>query len=457
MIVLGKTERGKANDFVQQFKTARLWSMSVDGDCRVATTASGDDLQLQQNAFTKIATSIPRRESLPVLIEEAIIPCAYRGSKRKTCCGSPGVWICRELKTDCVADESVAAKLRGMVDTVEASSIKVCSTCRHRKPTAPRVGFLSAAYMSIGGTETFHRSLLPRLRSSVDVMGFAATAFHGGDGSLLQVPYLTGVQAAKTLAEKCNIVVVWGIHDLANILPGNRPKVIAVHHSDWSSDWNNNLILNQINLIDEVICVNENTTTQLSVCGKPTHWIPNAIDPTRIIPSGQQAQLRARHDIPMDSKIVLFGHRLSAEKRPLEAIQIAQQLPDNWIMVIAGDGSERAFVDAASADCDRVRIVGAVESLADWLAISDCFLSLSTFEGFGLSIGEAMAAGVPTVATPAGIAPGLATTLPTDSTAAEWADAIVKATPIVTPAEILDRFSVQRMVDSWASVIKGLQ
>jgi glycosyltransferase involved in cell wall biosynthesis len=95
--------------------------------------------------------------------------------------------------------------------------------------------------------------------------------------------------------------------------------------------------------------------------------------------------------------------------------------------------------------------------LADWLSISDCFLSLSTFEGFGLSIGEAMAAGVPTVATPAGIAPGLATTLPTDSTAEEWAAAVVTAKPIVTPAEILDRFSVQRMVDAWASVIKGLQ
>jgi glycosyltransferase involved in cell wall biosynthesis len=318
---------------------------------------------------------------------------------------------------------------------------------------ALRVGFISAAYMASGGTETFHRSLLPRLRSTVDVAGFVATAFHGGDGSKLEVQYETGTEAAKQLASHCSVIVAWGIQDLAKILPADRPRVIAVHHSDWSSDWSNRLILNQLDLIDEVICVNADTAAQLSACGKPTHWIPNAIDPTRIIPSGQQTQLRAQYDIPAGSKIVLFGHRMSVEKRPQLAVEVARQLPSDWVMVIAGDGPERAAIE--SAECDRVRIVGAVESLADWLSISACFLSLSTFEGFGLSIGEAMAAGVPTVSTPAGIAPELATTLPTDSTAAEWATAIVNAKAEVQPADILERFSVDRMVDAWAGILKA--
>ena len=458
MTPLGKTTPQLAGEFVAAHVGTIMGSMSHDGQRRVSSVATGKVLKTHQSSFAEVAgaTAATMSDSVNARQPEPL-SCAHRCSQRHTCCGSPEIWICRELKTDCVADESAAAKLRGMVNTVEAASIKVCSTCPHRKPTAPRVGFLSAAYMPIGGTETFHRSLLPRLKNVVNVMGFAATAFHGGDGSLLQVPYLTGVEAARKLAAHCDIVVVWGIHDLAKILPVNRPKVIAVHHSDWSSDWNNNLILSQLNLIDEVICVNEHTATKLAACGKPVHCVPNSIDPERITPSGKQSGLMVKHEIPASSKIVLFGHRMSIEKRPQLAVEIARQLPEGWVMVIAGEGPQVPAVKELASNCDRVRIVGPCESLADWLSISDCFLSLSMFEGFGLSIGEAMAAGVPTVSTPAGIAPGLATTLPTDSTAKEWADAIVSAKAIVTPAEILDRFSVQRMVDSWASVIKGLQ
>lgn len=330
--------------------------------------------------------------------------------------------------------------------------VKKRAWAARRAGDALRVGFISAAYMANGGTETFHRSLLPRLRSTVDVAGFVATAFHGGDGSKLQVPYETGTEAAKQLAAHCSVVVAWGIQDLAKILPADRPRVIAVHHSDWASDWSNRLIFDQLDLIDGVICVNADTASKLKSCGKPAHYVPNAIDPDRIKPSGQQLELRELHGIPADSKIILFGHRLSAEKRPQLAVEIAQELPSDWVMVIAGDGPERSSVEAAA--CDRVRIVGAVDSLADWLAISDCFLSLSTFEGFGLAIGEAMAAGVPTVSTPVGIAPGLATTLPTDSTAAEWAQAIVNA-KVIAPAElVLETFSVKRMVDAWAEILK---
>jgi glycosyltransferase involved in cell wall biosynthesis len=322
-------------------------------------------------------------------------------------------------------------------------------------PSNPRVGFISAAYMEIGGTETFHRSLLPRLKDVANVSGFVSTAFHGGDGAKLQVPYAKGIKAAQRLSDHCDVLVVWGIQQLREFVSSRRPRIIAVHHADWSSDWSKDVILDQSDMIDEVICVNADTTKKLAeVFPKPVHWIPNAIDPHRITPSSKAAALRTEFNIPAHCKVVLFGHRLSEEKRPLLAIEIAKHLPNDWTMVIAGDGAEQNAVKAVAAGCDHVRIVGAVDTLADWLSISDCFLSLSTFEGFGLAIGEAMAAGVPTVATPAGIAPGLATTLPTNSTAAEWAQAIVKAKVIVPREFILEQFSVQRMVDAWADVLK---
>ena len=379
----------------------------------------------------------------PVLETAEQQKCIHLAGKR-TCCQE--LYLCKKYPGESC---SPSGAIVGALD---------CTTCKQyaRPGKSHRVGFISAAYMTIGGTETFHRALIPRLKDSVDITGFVATGFFGGDGSLLQVPYLTGMGAAMHIANTCDTVVVWGLDCLREILPKQIPCVIAVHHSDQSSDWTNSQILNQLDLIDEIVCVNEGTAKHIATFGKPTHYIPNAIDPERIKPSGQQEALRGIHGIPAASKIVLFGHRLTEEKRPALAVEIARQLPHDWVMVIVGDGHERPAVEAAAANCDRVRIVGAVESMADWLAISDCFLSLSTLEGFGLSIGEAMAAGVPTVSTPAGIAPGLATTLPTDSTAKEWADAIVTAKRTVEPAVILDRFSVQRMVDSWASILKTI-
>lgn len=467
MISLGRTHNDNAVQFVAKHATAILGSMSADYGRRVLTSATGQVLEAQRAEFAMIASVTP--PTVTTVPEKPQPPeCDHRGSLRHTCCGSPDVWICRHLKTDCVATTADAKKLRSMVATKEAENIKVCSTCRHRnKPAADdtwparetrtddslRVGFLSAAYMPIGGTETFHRNLLPRLKNIVDVAGFVATGFHGGDGGKLQVPYAHGVESARELAAHCDIVVVWGIHQLSQILPTNRPNVIAVHHADWSSDWNNNTVLTQLDLIDKVVCVNENTAIKMKSCGKPTFYIPNAIDPQRIKPSGKQSDLRTGFGIHSESRIVLFGHRMSAEKRPLLAVEIARQLPENWTMVIVGDGPQRDAVREASLDCERVRVVDAVESLADWFSISSCFLSLSIFEGFGLSVGEAMAAGLPTVSTPTGIAPGLATTLPLESTPAEWADAIVNARSIVEPAVILERFSVDRMVSSWADVI----
>jgi glycosyltransferase involved in cell wall biosynthesis len=320
------------------------------------------------------------------------------------------------------------------------------------------VGFIAISYLLAGGTETFHRSLIPRLKNVVDIVGFVATTVIGGDGSKLAVPYHTGVEAAIKLASDCDVLVIWGIDDIAHILQHNRPRIIAVHHGDWASVWSNYSILKQTDVIDDVVCVNADTASRLSECVKNVYFIPNAIDPDRITPSGNQSDLRSLFGISPDSKIVLFGHRLSHEKRPRLAVEIAQHLPDDWVMVIAGDGPERSAVEAAAAEgCNRVRIVGSCDSLADWLQLSDCFLSLATEEGFGLSVGEAMAAGVPTVSTPAGIAPGLATTMPTDSTAAEWAEAIVNSKVLVQPKVILERFNFHSMINSWVRVIGGLQ
>ena len=380
--------------------------------------------------------------------------CRHLGSQRR-CCGE--LFICRKHKIDCIRNGTAVAPVLSCEtcpDYVAADAgltadetAAIWPPCRRDADNDTRVGFIAASYLAMGGTETFHQSLIPRLKDCVQVVGFVATSIHGGDGGKLGVPFSTGLQAARRLAAHCDVVVAWGIEGLATLLPADRPRVIAVHHSDLSSDWSNEQIVSQLDMIDEIICVNEGAAAQLQSCGKPVHHISNAIDPIRITPSGEQSRLREKHSIPAESKLVLFGHRLSPEKRPLLAVEIAKQLPPDWTMVIAGDGPELDVVKASAGNSDRVRIVGRCESLADWLAVSSCFLSLSTFEGFGLSVGEAVAAGVPTISTATGIATGLATTLPIDATPAEWAEAIVNAKRLVQPEVILDQKQDNTLMD----------
>jgi hypothetical protein len=286
----------------------------------------------------------------------------------------------------------------------------------------PKVLFLSTAYQNIGGTETFHRTLLPRLRHCKNIIGFVATGAYNGDGSLLKVPYFTGVEAARRLATEADVIVTWGIDSLANILPSDRPKVISVHHSDWSSDWSNNLQLNQLDLIDAIVCVNADVAKRLQSIGKHVCYIANAVDPERLKPSQDAAKLREQYNIQSDAKIVLFAHRLSPEKQPLKALEISKHLPADWIMVMAGDGV--LMEDCKRLAGDKVRIVGAVDSIADWLSVSQRFLSLSNMDGYGLSVAESLAAGVPVVSTPVGVAVGNCLTLPSAASNQEWAKAI---------------------------------
>jgi glycosyltransferase involved in cell wall biosynthesis len=321
----------------------------------------------------------------------------------------------------------------------------------------PSIGFLASSYLRIGGTESFHRTLIPRLNCTKNVAGFVAVDITGGDGSLLGVPYDTGLLAAKDLASQVDVLVTWGVSDLAGILPEKRPRVISVHHADLASHWSDAVTLQQLSVIDAIVCVNPDVAAVMLQSGKPAIYIPNAIDPDRIQPTAAVRNIRGRFGISNSAKVVLFGHRLSSEKRPAFACEVARNLPDPWVMVIAGEGRESGEVERAAAASGRIVYVGGVQSLADWLTTADCFLSLSELEGFGLSIGEAMLAGVPTVSTPTGIAPGNAITLPTESSAADWAAAIVSSGSWVQPAGFADRFSIDRFVSSWVDLIREIE
>jgi glycosyltransferase involved in cell wall biosynthesis len=118
--------------------------------------------------------------------------------------------------------------------------------------------------------------------------------------------------------------------------------------------------------------------------------------------------VRAALGVGSDTPLVTYVARLVPEKRPELFLEVARRVlaaNPEVVFALVGEGSsyEGAVTEAQRLGIDdRVRLPGFVDDLPGLYHASDIFLSTSRYEGFGLAIAEAMAAGVPVVATRVG-------------------------------------------------------
>lgn len=103
-------------------------------------------------------------------------------------------------------------------------------------------------------------------------------------------------------------------------------------------------------------------------------------------------------------RTVLMVQRLEAEKHPgtgVRAFAASGLAAHGWRLLVAGDGSLRddvAALAAALGVADAVDLLGHRTDVPDLLAAASVFLAPTPSEGLGLSVLEAMAAGLPVVA-----------------------------------------------------------
>lgn len=108
---------------------------------------------------------------------------------------------------------------------------------------------------------------------------------------------------------------------------------------------------------------------------------------------------------PLNGRTILWAGRISPEKRPTDAIAIMQHVcthvPDaRLIMLGSGDdalmGSLRGSIIAGGL-AGKVELVGFKPDLREYYEQADVFLCTSSYEGFSLTMAEAMTFGVPVV------------------------------------------------------------
>jgi len=140
--------------------------------------------------------------------------------------------------------------------------------------------------------------------------------------------------------------------------------------------------------------------------------IPLAVDTDRFVAAEAAARRawREEHELGSDTVVLVVVGRLAPSKRFDEAIRVLARLRErdlDVVLVIVGGGKEEERLRDLARTLgvtDAVRFVGprVDEELVAALGAADVLCSTSEYEGFGLTVIEAMACGLPVVATAVG-------------------------------------------------------
>ena len=162
---------------------------------------------------------------------------------------------------------------------------------------------------------------------------------------------------------------------------------------------------------DAVIAVSSPIAERVRMAGVPAqriHLVPNVFaSDARVVP---RDEARRRLDLP-ETPVIGWVGRLSAEKAPDLALEAFARLPrrDARLVMIGGGPDEAALRRRAAALGINERVVwgGVVPDAGALFTAFDVFLLSSRTEGTPIALLEAVAAGVPIVATRVGGVPDL--------------------------------------------------
>lgn len=206
-------------------------------------------------------------------------------------------------------------------------------------------------------------------------------------------------------------------------LHGNYPWV-AFNHGYTTTDRKMQLYnrLDRASLphADRVVTVCEAFARELENKGIKRDRISvlhNSVRPAPPTSEAQASELRKHLGIKADEKVILAVGRLSKEKAQIDLIRAFGEFqstnPDlKAKLVIAGDGPERAQLEAAASTvgiAEQVVFAGQVTDMQPYYAIADVLVNASHSEGSPYVLLEAMAEGVPIVATAVGGVPEILT------------------------------------------------
>jgi glycosyltransferase involved in cell wall biosynthesis len=144
--------------------------------------------------------------------------------------------------------------------------------------------------------------------------------------------------------------------------------------------------------------------------GKVARIVPNGVDLKNFqteLPEATAGELKMRLGYGAGDKVLITTSRLVRKNAVGDVIKALKSLPAEVKFLVLGVGSEEEMLKTLAKDLgvsDRVRFLGLVshDEMPKYLHLADIFIRPSLSEGLGSSFLEAMAAGLPVIATPVG-------------------------------------------------------
>jgi glycosyltransferase involved in cell wall biosynthesis len=232
----------------------------------------------------------------------------------------------------------------------------------------------------------------------------------------------------RTIAELQRLIgskrpdIIWSnsvkSHFLVRLARLNRSaRWVAFHHgytaTDRATQFSNQFDRWSLRAADRVLTVCQPFARELESKGVRANHIRVQHMPVRpfdIVNSERKDKLRAQLGVAESAMVVLSVGRLSNEKGHEDLIRafrtFLRRTPNiSARLVIVGDGPERSRLMSL---CERfklgedVKFVGHQDDVSPYYSIADLFVLPSHIEGSPIALLEAMAAGIPVIATNAG-------------------------------------------------------
>lgn len=166
-----------------------------------------------------------------------------------------------------------------------------------------------------------------------------------------------------------------------------------------------------VQLLDYVVCPSKSSVDVQLETGIPRQKVticPNPIAINRIN-QGDRERVRRELNLSTNDMLVLFLARLDEEKSPIEVIRAFSAITERYprlFLAMAGSGKLehdcRQLIQKLGLQ-DRVFLLGYRTDTPDLLKAADVYMQPSIWESFGMSLIEAMAAGLPVITTRVGV------------------------------------------------------